>query len=296
MKIALFYNKSPGTVGEYFHRALLSLGEQVDHYSIAGMTDPPSGYDVFLRVDHGDYATDLPRSLKPKAFYAVDTHLHRSWDSIRRLAEGYDLLLCAQQLAARCLPRAVWVPLGCDPEIHGQGADGTTSNGGNPLKYDLAFVGNDGGIPRKFLLQEMRERYPNSFIGRAPHTQMREIYGQAKLGFHYIECTSPLKDHVSMRVYEVLASGSLLLANALAPGAFESVGLKDGEHLTVYRNPKELFERVDHYLSHEEERRRIAAAGSAAVLRHHTYRQRAETSVQHLEELSSRAKRRNPPK
>ncbi len=276
MKIALFYNRSPGTVGEYFHRALVSLGEQVDHYPTSGMSNPPGGYDVFLRVDHGDYAVDLPARLKPKAFYAVDTHLNRSWNSIRRLAEGYDLLLCAQQLAARRLPRAVWVPLGCDPEIHGAGAD---SNGQAP-RYDLAFVGNDGGIPRKFLLQEMRERYPNSFIGRAPHTQMRQIYGQAKLGFHYIECTSPLKDHVSMRVYEVLASGTLLLANALAPGAFESVGLKDGEHLAIYRSPKELFERVDHYLRHEEERRRIAAEGRAAVLRRHTYRQRAETIVQ----------------
>lgn len=282
MKIALFYNRSPGTVGEYFHRALLSLGEQVDHYPTSGMSDPPTGYDVFLRVDHGDYAADLPRSLKPKAFYAVDTHLARSWNSIRRLAEGYDLLLCAQQLAARRLPRAVWIPLGCDPEIHGAGTP-AGGNGQDP-RYDLAFVGNDGGIPRKFLLQEMRERYPNSFIGRAPYTRMREIYGQAKMGFHYIECTSPLKDHVSMRVYEVLASGTLLLANALAPGAFESVGLENGEHLAVYRSPKELFERVEHYLRHEEERRRIAAAGSAAVLRRHTYRQRAEAIVQAIRE------------
>ena len=277
MKIALFYNKSPGTVGEYFHRALLSIGERVDHYPTSGMGDPPSGYDVFLRVDHGDYAADLPKGLKPKAFYAVDTHLNRSWKRIRRLAEGYDLLLCAQQLAAQRLPRAVWVPLGCDPEIHGPAAR-------NGLKHDLAFVGNDGGIPRKLILQEMRERYPNSFIGRAPYTRMREIYGQSKLGFHYIECTSPLKDHVSMRVYEVLASGTLLLANALAPGAFESVGLKEGEHLAVYRSPKELFEKVDYYLRHEEERRRIAAAGSTEVLRRHTYQLRAEKIVQAIKE------------
>ena len=277
MKIALFYNKSPGTVGEYFHRALLSLGEQVDHYPTAGMGDPPGGYDVFLRVDHGDYTADLPKRLKPKAFYAVDTHLNRSWKSIRRLAEGYDLLLCAQQLAAQRLPRAVWIPLGCDPEIHGPAV-------GNTPKYDLAFVGSDGGIPRKLLLQEMRERYPNSFIGRAPHTQMREIYGRSKLGFHYIEYTSPLKDHVSMRVYEVLASGTLLLANGLAPGAFESVGLKDGEHLAVYRSPKELFEKAEHYLRHEGERRRIAAAGSAEALRRHTYRLRAEAIVRAIRE------------
>lgn len=278
MKIALFYNPSPGTIGEYFHRALVSLGETVEHFPVSGMTAPPAGCDVFLRVDHGDYSVDLPKDLRPKAFYAVDTHLMRSWKSIRRLAEGYDRVFCAQQSAARRLPRAHWVPLGCDPELHG----------GEPapaLKYDLAFVGNDGGVPRKFILQELRERWPNSFIGRAPYTRMREIYGQSKMGFHYIECTSPLKDHMSMRVYEVLASGTMLLANALADGTFESIGLKDGEHLAVYRSPKELMEKVDYYLRHEEERRRIAQAGRAAVLERHTYRLRAQKIVEQLQGL-----------
>lgn len=276
MKITLIYNRHPGVVGEYFFRALEALGHTVQQFQIADVDGRNGKPDVYLRIDHGDYADDLPRHLRPRAFYIVDAHLARSWQRIRQQARHYDLVFCAQRRAAQALPRAHWVPLGCDAELHrGQAA---------AKRYDLAFVGNDGGIPRKFLLQELRERYPRSFIGQAPYTDMARIYSHAKLGFHYIECTSPLKDHVSMRVYEVLASGTMLLANALEPGAFEAVKLRHQEHLVVYRSPNELFALVDYYLTHDAERERIAAAGRARVLERHTYRHRAEDIVKTIHE------------
>ena len=145
--------------------------------------------------------------------------------------------------------------------------------------YDIAFVGNDGGVPRKFYLQELRERYPNSFIGRAPHTEMAEIYGLAKVGFNYIECTSPLNDMICMRVFEVLAAQRLLVANALGAGDYEALGLRDRQELVLYRHPRELFEVLDYYLQHEDEREQIAAAGHRCVLARHTYRHRAQVMV-----------------
>jgi len=272
MKLAIFYNRHPGVVGEYFERGFKSLGHAVTQFQIADAPSAKESYDVYLRIDHGDYAQDIPTQLRPAAFYVVDAHLERSWKSIRRQASRFDLVFCAQRRAAQLLQRAHWVPLGCDPEIHVA----------PPMakRYDVAFVGNDGGVPRKLYLQELRERYPNSFIGQAPYTQMASLYRQAKIGFHYIECTSPLKDHVSMRVYEILASGTMLLANALEPGAFDGVGFHDGEHLAVFHRPQELFTLIEHYLTHEEERERIAAAGQACVMQRHTYRHRAEQMVQ----------------
>ncbi len=276
MRIALFYQPSPGTVGEYFHSALLETGQAVDHFPLSEADRCGKDYDIYLRIDHGDYSHDLPEHLHPKAFYVVDTHLARSWKKIRRMAPRYDVVFCVQKSASERLPRAHWVPLGCDPKIHGQ-VESTR-------KIDLAFVGNDGGVPRKFLLQELRERYPNSFIGSAPHTQMSRIYGGAKIGFHYIECTSPLKDHISMRAYEVLASGTLLLANALAEGTFESLGLRDRKELVVYHSPEELFTLADYYLKHDAERERIAQAGERCVIQQHTYRHRAEKITNLLSE------------
>jgi hypothetical protein len=55
---------------------------------------------------------------------------------------------------------------------------------------------------------------------------MAALYSRAKIGFHYIECTSPLRDMVSMRVYEVLAAGTLLLASDLGPGVYDALGLQ----------------------------------------------------------------------
>lgn len=271
MKLAVLFNQSPGTIGEYFRRALEALGHQVDHFNVADADRCADGYDLYLRVDHGDYANDIPARLRPAAFYVVDAHLARSWKGIQRQAGRYELVFCAQRRAAQQLARAHWVPLGCDPDIH--------RPRGGEIRYDVSFVGTDGGVPRKFLLQELRERFTRRFIGRAPFEQMAEIYGQSRIGFHYIECTSPLKDHVSMRVYEVLASGTLLLANALEPGAFEGVGLRDREELVVYQSPRELFELAEQYLGREEERRRIAAAGQRVVLERHTYRHRAEQMI-----------------
>ena len=268
MRIATFFTDEPGTIGGYFRRALADLGHTLDHFDIGQMDRAPAGYDLYLRIDHGDYAKDLPDRLSPRAFYIVDAHLARSWGHLQRQAARYDIVFCAQRRAAQQLARAHWVPLACDPAVHGrrEGAG----------RYDLAFVGNDGGVPRKFLLQELRERFPGSFIGRAPYDRMAQLYSQSKIGFHYIECTSPLKDHVSMRVYEVLASGAMLLANALEPGAFDAVGLQDRRELVVYRTPRELFDLARRYLDHDAERRRIAEAGCRAVLERHTYRHRAE--------------------
>lgn len=270
MKLALLYDDIPGTVGLYFVKAFQSLGHTVDHFSISDADRCPSGYPVYLRIDHGDYSHDLPDRLRPRAFYIVDTHLAKSWRSIRRQAARYDVLFCVQRRAMAPLrhPRAFWTPLACDPDIHG-GGEGVQA-------YDVAFIGNDGGVPRKFYLQELRERYPNSFIGRAPYTEIASIYGRAKIGFHYIECTSRFRDMISMRVFEVLAAQRLLIANALDPGDYEALGFRDRKELILYRTPRELFDVIDHYLRHPDERERIAAAGHRCVLARHTYRHRAQ--------------------
>lgn len=274
MRLALFYDDSPGTVGFYFLKAFQSLGHTIEHFPTSEADRCPGGYQAYLRVDHGDYSYDLPDRFRPRAFYIVDTHLAKSWRSIRRQARRYDVLFCVQRRAIASLrhPRAFWTPLACDLDLH------SGSDGGSPA-YDIAFVGNDGGVPRKFYLQELRERYPKSFIGRALYTKMAEIYSRAKIGFHYIEYTSPFSDMISMRVFEVLAAQRLLVANALGAGDYEALGLRDRQELVLYRNPLELFEVLDYYLQHEDECEQIAAAGRRCVLARHTYQHRAQVMV-----------------
>ena len=135
--------------------------------------------------------------------------------------------------------------------------------------WDVAFVGTDGGNPRKFYLQALRERYPNSSIGKAPHTDLAAIYGRAQVGFNY-----SIANDVNMRMFEVLAARALLVTNTLERDDLAELGLRDRRELVAYRRPQELFEVIDYYLGHPDERHAVAQAGGELVRKRHTYAHR----------------------
>lgn len=265
MRLALIFDRHrPDTTGGYFERACRQLGLESDHWWLRDAEHIPDDYDLYLRIDHGDdYLRRLPERLRPVVFYAIDTHLAHTWKKVRATATWYDLVCCTQRAAAQRLPKAVWVPLACDAELHGPT--------GEPVVWDLAFVGTEGGMPRKFYLQALRERYPNSRIGAAEHTAIGSIYSRSRIGINYA-----IADDVNMRVFEVLAAGTLLVTNALPGGEFDALGLQDRRHVALYRTPRELLEALEYFLAHEEERIRVARAGRQVVLERHTYRHRLQ--------------------
>ena len=263
MRVALLFNTTRSdTTGVYFERACRALGLETRHWPLDRLHEVPSGYDLYLRVDHGDdYTIPLPPQLRPRAFYAIDTHLRYSWKKIRRMAHAYDWIFCAQRDAAEQLPNASWLPLACDAQWHGAI--------GGKLVWDVAFVGTAGGIPRKFYLQALRERYAQSCIGAAEPARIASVWSRSRIGFNY-----SIHDEVNMRVFEVLAAKTLLITNALSRDDLDRLGLHDGRHLVLYRNPSELLKLIDDMLSHPEERTRIAEQGHAVVMTRHTYQHR----------------------
>ena len=260
--VLIFDERRADTVGVYFRRACRELGITGEHWWARDMARIPAGADLYLRIDHGDdYEAPVPAPLHPIVLYAVDTHLPHTWKKIRRVASRYDVVCCSQQDAASTLPNGEWVPLGCDLEWHGHPSTSNT--------WDLAFVGSEGGVPRTVILQALRERYPNSFIGLAEHTQLGAIYGRARIGFNYA-----IANEVNMRAFEVLASGALLVTNPMAAESLAALGLQDRRHLVIYRRPAELYATIDEWLSREEERRIIAQAGAEVARQRHTYAHR----------------------
>ena len=273
MRLALIFNKDrAGTTGLYFERACRLLGIPHDHWWLRDVERIPAEYDAYLRIDHGDdYTVPLPARLRPAVFYAIDTHLPHSWRKIRRSAEAYDLVACCHRDGAERLRDALWIPVACDWELHGVSRP-------SPV-YDIGFVGTDGGVPRKFYLQALRERYPNSFIGAADYTQLASVYGCARIGFNY-----SIRNDVNMRMFEVMAGGALLVTNALADDDLSRLGLEDRRHLVLYRNPKQLFEVMEEFLLREEQRRMVAAAGTLLVKQRHTYVHRLRALLASMEE------------
>ncbi len=260
MRVALVFNRMrPDTIGIYFERACRALGVEVESWWLRDVQAIPAGYDLYVRIDHGDdYEATWPAQAHPAIFYAIDTHLAHSWRKIRRTAARYDLVFCAQRAATLALSGAEWLPLGCDPTW---AEDGVT---GGP--WDVASIGTDGGLPRKFILQALRERYPRSRIGSASHTQLMPIYRRAKIGVNY-----SIRGELNMRVFEVLGAGALLLTNPLPEDDLEALGLREGEHLVLYRHVDELVPTIERFLTDEAARQRIAGAGREQALARHTY-------------------------
>ncbi len=79
-----------------------------------------------------------------------------------------------------------------------------------------------------------------------------------------------------MRIFEVLASGSMLLTDQTAEGTGLTDFFQDRKHLVIYRNENELIELADYFLRHDEEREKIAVEGMKKVLKEHTYSNRVK--------------------
>jgi len=275
MKIAIIFGKyRADTMGIYFERALKVLGHQVEHFWPRDASRIKPEYDFYFRVDDGHYDYIIPKELSPRVYYVSDTHLKKAFRKIKKhiFSKAYELVFCPMRREIEILKKQspveiIWMNVGCDPEIHKR-------LNVNRI-YDIGFVGNDGGVPRKFYLQEMRERYPNNFIGRADYREMNRIYSSSKIGFSFAirgEC-------FTMRNYEIMACGAMLLMKRLRDDSAERLGFVDRKHLVIFDGPKDLFELLDCYLKHDREREEIAEQGYRFTIEKHTYTQRLREMV-----------------
>ena len=274
MKIALIYDVfREDTLGEYYRRALMRSGHSVSHFWLRHSKEIKPEYDLYFRVDDGEYRFDIPHAvLKPSIFYASDVHLSKPFRKIKKLAPLYDKVFCAQLDGClkleRAFPKKVfWVPHAADPWVH---KDMNLSR-----ELDIAFVGNDGGVPRKFILQELKERFPKSFIGTAPYTRISQIYSSSKIVFNY-----SINNDINMRMFEALSCGALLLTNFINGNGFGQL-FEDGKNLVLYRDPREMLKLLEYYLSNESKRLAIAAEGKALALERFNYDNRAEEILSH---------------
>jgi len=275
MKIALIYNhESPSTTGAYIEAVLKKTGLD---YRVFGVSDPgavPPGFDLYLRIDHGDYKFDIPEKLRPAVFWVIDTHLPKPYKKIKRQIRHYDVVFCAQKNGAQRLKKETgidchWLALGCDPEIHRKLA--------SPKRYDIGFVGRNAmKFARGRQMKLLKEKYPQSFIGPMDFAKMSEIYSASKIGFN-----SSIVNDINMRVFEIMACGCFLLTNLIRDNGLEDLFV-EGEHLVTYKNDRQLLELADHYLENDKEREAIALQGYDLVVKRHTYFHRAQTMFNYI--------------
>lgn len=266
MLVAIVFDDTlrPETTGGYCYRALKQL-VPIEHIRPSQLAQMDRRrFDLFVNIDDG-IKYRLPMGLHPTVYWAIDTHMDMDW--CLEKSRQFDFVFAAQRDGAERLSAAgitaSWLPLGCDPEVHGRQQV--------EKLYDLCFIGNLHPGPRADLVSMIQAKFERSFVGQHFFEAMAATYSASRIVFN-----RSVKNDVNMRVFEALASGSFLLTNDLSTNGQNEL-FRDGVHLATYTDAEELFDKIRFYLKHEEVRERIASRGRQEVLARHTYRDRMET-------------------
>ncbi len=237
----------------------------------------PAGWnpDVFMFMDTSVFypLKNLDSLRCVKACYMIDAHIN--FEHHLQFARDFDIVFIAHKPALELfkekgIKNVFWVPPACDPEIHGKKTE--------KRLYDIGFVGalNPENNPERVdLFNKLKQRF-HTYYEKCFLERMAEVFAQSKIVFN-----KSIAGGLNMRVFEVLASGSMLLTNKANGSGLQDL-FQDRKHLVIYRNQYELIELADYYLKNDEEREEIAVEGMKKVLDEHTYRHRADDMIRIL--------------
>jgi len=276
MRVCTIFDKKsrPDTVGVYIDNALMELGYSVHH------VNPVSGHeqkviypaDAYILVDDG-FSYSVGAS--PVAYWAIDTHIDMQTCLLK--AKEADYVFAAQKDGAKELAQlsgkdVQWLPLACDPMVHYE-------PGVVEKKHDICFIGSVSVLKeyegRVDFLDKMFRKY-DFFHGNRFFEDCTLKYGESKIVLNYA-----IKDDINMRVFEAMASGSLLITNEVS---YLGDIFPD---LPTFQDTKGAMALVDYYLQHEEEREKLARGLQQDALKH-TYYKRVKKIMEAFDASSHR--------
>jgi len=161
-----------------------------------------------------------------------------------------------------------------------------------PLAYDVTFVGMAHG-DRRQVIAELQRAGINVRVwgfgwetGRLSQEDMIRVFNQSRINLNF---TNPIsvprkrrfmiwknwrrdaRNQIKGRTFEVPGCGGFLLT-----GRAEDLEdyYVDGKEVVIFKNIRDLINKIRYYLTHEDERATIAQAGYERTLREHTYEKR----------------------
>jgi len=235
---------------------------------------PPEMFDLVIT---GDPITSR-LYLKPfrnaiKCYYAYDDP--RPWIFLQHTLDAevhvdYDIVFSAHKKFVKIYEnlgaKSYWLPFAADPRIN------------RPWKVnkdlDLLFIGNiPSGSKRARILFELLKwikgigKKLSFMIARAFLHDYAYLINRAKIVLNISTW-----NELTMRIFEVLGSGSFLLTD-------ENEEVKElfipRQHLDIFKSFEDLKDKILYYLENDSERANIAAQGHKYVYANHTYRHRA---------------------
>lgn len=238
--------------------------------------------DIILYTDESKLPTiaGLEELEIPLFGFFIDSHIHYGWH--REFAGIFDHAFVAQKDCCDSINRHTancsWLPLFATPD----------ASGSTETVHEVSFVGSlDIRLnPERVRFIECLSRLVPLFVHSGDFSR---IFRQSK-----IVLNQSVKTDINFRVFEALASGSLLLTDNVDNGM--NLLLEEGRHFVGYRknDPEDAAEKIRYYLEHEEERRAIARSGYEALLTRHTTDVRRRQLMNSICSLVSRWEEGNP--
>jgi hypothetical protein len=207
----------------------------------------------------------------PTAVFLIDVHTYL--DLRYSLAPFFDYIFVAQRdyiphFEHKGFQQVFWLPLACDPNIH--------SSSYSEKLWDIGFVGKLNSPTRKMRLEILSSKYNmNDYKQYFSKEEISSVYGQSKIVFN-----SSINGDLNMRVFEALASGTLLVTDRIQNGQQEL--FRDGHELVEYANDQDMVDLIGYYLNHEAERKEIANNGRQLVVSQHTYQHRSQQIINQI--------------
>lgn len=283
----------------HYLNVLQRTGEQVFRFSVPAWCDdrlhgiwPEAGFAYATTVDALIHATNskpdlflyiepgglIPRGIErapfPTACILCDTH---QWlDARQHLARFFDHVFLYHRnylihFSEHPGGHVHWLPYACDLELF--------KPLGMERDLDVAFVGQPmtATTRRATIIQQLAARYRINESRYYLREEIPAVYSRAK-----IVLNMPLKDDLNFRTFEAMSCGAMLLTRRVNNG--QEVLFKEGEHYAAYQDDREMYQKIDYYLSHPAEREAIAAAGLAEVQKKHRIEQRVEEILEQVKQ------------
>jgi hypothetical protein len=143
-------------------------------------------------------------------------------------------------------------------------------------EFEIGWVGQTSGefykARAEWLPKLVNEFRTNDWSRPYTVEEVANVYRRSQIVVNIGRDDFP--NDANLRVFEVLASGALLLT--AIPTELTQLGFQEGVHFVGYRNAAEIGSLVRKYLNDEPARARIAETARGLVLAEHTYDRRVD--------------------
>lgn len=287
--VHMLANKLPDRIKNYLYE---KANRSISNFILKKARETKPDYVLFAKAK----SISIPvlkklRKIAPTINWYPDAA--NNWPSIRKLVSHYDYFFVFDRSVVDTLKREGYsnvyhLPFCGDVDKFAEWPDNESH------KYKVSFLGSYSPDYKKRLdiLAEIKnlglEVWGNKewldtplkdqFHGPVDPPDInviKKLYSDSKIVIHIDANTgNPEASGLTLRPFDVTSSGSMLIAQDDRDEIFDM--FKDGEEFVSFHDEKDIKEKVQYYLDHEEERRKIARAGFLRTRTDHTYLDRVK--------------------